>query len=79
MSEHRINAMNVGGLPYFNAEIRWPTNNLEVDVLGLVETNINYQKIPADHRLGERMPTWWEHHHLVVSHNTNNKTNSKQG
>ncbi len=73
----------VGGLPHYNThhknvEFRQLTNNLEVNVLGYVETNLNWQKIPTEHRLGECMLTCWEHHHLVVAQNNNDETNSKQ-
>ncbi len=51
--------LNMRGLPYYNSLYKnmgaqQLTNNHNIDVLGLAETNLNWRKIPMEHRLGDQ-------------------------
>ena len=41
-----------------------------VDVMGLVETNVNWSKLRARDTLWDRTKTWFEHRAIPVAYNT---------
>ncbi len=49
--------MNVGGFPQYNShknvKLHRLTNKHKVNVIGLMETNMNWRNSPVEHRFGE--------------------------
>ncbi len=71
--------MDVDGLFQYNAhpmnvEVRTLTNVHEVELLGRVETNVNWMNMPAEYRLWQRSLRWWEASHIVADHSMNDGT-----
>jgi hypothetical protein len=70
----RVRFQNIGGFPSQKNSpkddlIRTGITNWEFDVIGLVETNLDWRLIPEDTKLWARTREWWEHLHISHSHN----------
>ena len=65
----RIGLLNPGGIPIDlkNAKstlLRQFITKTKMDVIGLIETNVNWRYAPINQRLPERTRGWWENIHL---------------
>jgi hypothetical protein len=71
----RIALQNIGGFPMKSNDIkedyiRHGLNNWDIDIFGLVETNIDWRLQSEESKLWSRTCEWWEHLHISFSHNT---------
>lgn len=74
---------NIGGVPSKAGHIkdeflRGGISKYDIDIMGVVETNLKWDHIPDEDRLYNRSRYWWESSHLITSHNTNSKERSKK-
>jgi hypothetical protein len=71
----RIALQNIGGFPTKSNDIkedyiRSGLNNWDIDIFGLVETNLDWCLQSEDNKLWSRTRDWWEHLHIAYAHNT---------
>ena len=70
----RIGFQNAGGFPTQLGKlkedaIRQGLVRWEFDVFGMVETNLDWRVLKEQEKLPARTKEWWEHQHVIWSHN----------
>ena len=70
----RIATINMNGLPKHdnhpkNGLLREAINTHQIDVLGLSEINLKWDRIYPSNRLKQRTARWWEHCHCSYAYN----------
>ena len=78
----RILTININGLPQVRSHpkygtIREQVTKCQVDVLGMSEINLRWNKFSTYDRLSQRTSTWWENSHCQYAYNCHDVSTSK--
>ena len=81
-SHFRILTVNINGLPQNRSHpkygiIREQTNKYQVDILGLSELNLKWNKFSTYDRFTQRTSKWWENTHCSYSYNYHDPSTAK--
>ena len=73
-SHLRVATININGLPkdvqhVKNDTLRESIDRYKIDVLGLSEINVKWDRIYPSNRLKQRVSRWWEHCHCSYAYN----------
>ena len=78
----RILTVNINGLPQLRQHpkygtIREQVAKCQVDIIGLSETNLEWNRFSSHDRLSHRTSKWWENTHCSYSYNSHDMSTSK--
>ena len=78
----RLLTININGLPQLHnhpkyGTIREQINKFQVDIIGIAETNLQWNKFSTYDRLAQRTSKWWETTHCSYSYNINDTSTAK--
>ena len=81
-SHFRILTVNINGLPQLRnhpkyGTIREQVAKYKVDIIGLSETNLKWNRFSTYDRLPQRTSKWWENTHCSYSYNAHDVSSSK--
>ena len=81
-SHFRILTININGLPQLKSHpkygtIREQVAKCQVDVIGMSETNLKWNKFSTYDRLSQRTSRWWENSHCHYTYNSHDLSTSK--
>ena len=78
----RILTININGLPQSRSHpkygtIREQVANCHVDIIGMSETNLKWNKFSTYDRLSQRTSKWWENTHCHYAYNSHDLSTAK--
>lgn len=71
----RVGFININGIPQQNTHLKNKqifnaVQDSEIDILGMTESNVNWNKMQSAHRWNTRINNWWECNTSIMAFNT---------